>query len=397
MQGSLSIEDVVIVSAARTPIGTFNGALASVTPAQLGICAAKGALDKAGVKAEEVQELILGNVLGAGQGMNIARQVALGVGMSTESTAYNVSKVCGSGLKAVALAAQAIACGDIEVALAGGSENMSQSPYVLPGVRWGQRMGHGQLLDTMISDGLTDVFNDYHMGITAENLAEHYQINREAQDEYAARSQARALAAQEANRFAGEIVPVEVVDRKKTVVVDKDEGPRMTSAEKLAQLPPAFSRDGSVTAGNAASINDGAAMLLLMSRRKARSLGLKPMAVIRAFASAGVAPEVMGYGPVPATRKALARAGLTVSDIDLVEANEAFAVQALSVVAGLELDPEKTNVNGGAVALGHPIGASGARILVTLLHEMAKREARHGLATLCIGGGMGIAMVVKRE
>ena len=391
------LEEVVIVSAVRTPIGTFNGALASVTPAELGICAAKAALEKAGVKAEEVQELILGNVLGAGQGMNIARQVALGVGMSTESTAYNVSKVCGSGLKAVALAAQAIACGDIEVALAGGSENMSQSPYVLPKARWGQRMGHGQLLDTMISDGLTDVFNDYHMGITAENLAERYHISREAQDEYAARSQERALAAQEVNRFAEEIVPVEVVDRKQTVVVDKDEGPRNTSVEKLAQLRPAFSKDGTVTAGNASSINDGAAMLLLMSRGKAESLGLKPMAVIKASASAGVSPEVMGYGPVPATKKALSRAGLTVADIDLVEANEAFAVQALSVVEGLELDPEKTNVNGGAVALGHPIGASGARILVSLLYEMQKRDVRHGLATLCIGGGMGIAMVVERE
>nr|WP_257263795.1 acetyl-CoA C-acetyltransferase [Endozoicomonas sp. ONNA2] len=391
------LEEVVIVTAARTPIGTFNGGLASVTPTQLAICAAKGVLQQAGVKADAVQELVLGNVLGAGQGMNIARQVALGVGMPTESTAYNVSKVCGSGLKAVTLAAQAIACGDLEVALAGGSESMSQSPYLLPGARWGLRMGHGQLLDTMISDGLTDVFNDYHMGITAENLAERYQISREAQDEYAAISQERALAARESNRFAEEIVPVEVVNKKKTVLVDKDEGPRVTSVEQLAQLRPAFRREGSVTAGNASGINDGAAMLLLMSRRKANSLGLKPMASIKASASAGVSPEVMGYGPVPATRKALSRAGLTIADIDLVEANEAFAVQALSVAKGLNLDLEKTNVNGGAVALGHPIGASGARILVTLLHEMDKREVRLGLATLCIGGGMGIAMVVERE
>lgn len=396
MQDSL-LDEVVIVSAARTPIGVFNGGLASVSPARLGMSASRGALEKAGVKVEDVQELILGNVLGAGQGMNIARQVALGIGMSTESTAYNVSKVCGSGLKAVALAAQAIACSDIDIALAGGSENMSQSPYVLPKARWGQRMGHGQLLDTMISDGLTDVFNDYHMGITAENLAERYHISREAQDEYAVRSQERALAAQEANHFADEIVPVKVVNRKQTVVVDKDEGPRVTSVEKLAQLRPAFSKDGTVTAGNASSINDGAAMLLLMSRSKAEYLGLNPMAVIRSSASAGVSPEVMGYGPVPATKKALARAGLSIADIDLVEANEAFAVQALSVVEGLELDPEKTNVNGGAIALGHPIGASGARILVTLLHEMVKREVLYGLATLCIGGGLGIAMVVERE
>ncbi|MFK0570860.1 acetyl-CoA C-acetyltransferase [Endozoicomonas sp.] len=391
------MQDVVIVSAARTPIGIFNGVLATVTPARLGIAAAKGVLEKAGVKAEDVQELVLGNVLGAGQGMNIARQIALGIGMSTESTAYNVSKVCGSGMKAVVLAAQAIACGDIEIALAGGSENMSQSPYVLPKARWGQRMGHGQLLDTMISDGLTDAFNDYHMGITAENLAERYHISRKAQDEYAARSQERALAAQDAHRFADEIVPVEVVDRKQTVIVDKDEGPRVTSVEKLAKLRTAFSKGGTVTAGNASTINDGAAMLLLMSRSKAESLGLQPMVVIKSSASAGVSPEVMGYGPVPATKKALSRAGLSVADIDLVEANEAFAVQALSVVEGLELDPEKTNVNGGAVALGHPIGASGARILVTLLHEMAKRDVRYGLATLCIGGGMGIAMVVERE
>ena len=392
-----AVQEVVIVSAARTPIGVFDGALASVTPARLGICAAKAALDRAGIKAGQVQELVLGNVLGAGQGMNIARQVALGIGMPEETTAYVVNKVCGSGLKSIALAAQAIAIGDIDIAMAGGTESMSQAPYVVPKARWGLRMGHGQLLDAMISDGLTDVFHNYHMGITAENLAEHYGISRAAQDEYAALSQQRALAAQACNRFADEIVPVEVVGKKQTIVVDKDEGPRVTSVEKLAQLRPAFSKEGTVTAGNASGINDGAAMVLLMSRSKAEELGLQPLAVIRSSASAGVAPEVMGYGPVPAAKKALSRAGLTVADLDLIESNEAFAVQALSVAAGLELPGEKTNVNGGAIALGHPIGASGARVLVSLIYEMAKRDARHGLATLCIGGGMGIAMVVERE
>ena len=390
-----SIQDVVIVGAARTPVGAFGGTLASVTPARLGICAAEAVLHRTGVKAESVQELILGNVLGAGQGMNIARQVSLGVGMPEDTTAYVVNKVCGSGLKAIALAAQAIASGDMDIALAGGSESMSQAPYIVPAARWGLRMGHGQLLDTMICDGLTDVFHDYHMGISAENLAERYHIGREAQDEYAALSQQRALAAQASNRFADEMAPVEVVQKKKTVVVDSDEGPRMTSLEKLAQLRPAFG--GTVTAGNASSINDGAAMVLLMSRTRAEQLGLQPMAAIRAVAAAGVAPEVMGYGPVPATKKALSKAGLCINDIDLVEANEAFAVQALSVAAGLDLSRDKTNVNGGAIALGHPIGASGARILVTLLHEMAKRDVQHGLATLCIGGGQGIAMVVERS
>ena len=392
------MQDVVIVAAKRTPIGTFNGSLASVSATELGIAAAKATLEQAGVNPAEVEELILGNVLGAGQGMNIARQIALGVGMESTSTAYNVSKVCGSGLKAVSLAAQAIACGDAEVVLAGGAENMSQAPYVMPKARWGQRMGHGQLIDTMISDGLTDVFNDFHMGITAENLSDKYDISREQQDEFAAVSQQRAIAAQESGRFDDEIAPVEVAMRKKTVVVDKDEGPRPdTTADALQKLRPAFKKDGSVTAGNASSINDGAAMVLLMSRTKAEALNLKPMAVIRASASAGVAPEVMGYGPVPATEKALKKAGIEVSDLGLIEANEAFAVQALSVCKGLKLNPEITNVNGGAIALGHPIGASGARVLVTLLHEMQKRETRYGLATLCIGGGMGVAMVVEND
>ena len=392
------MQDVVIVSAKRTPIGAFNGALAGVSATELGIHAARATLEQAGVSPEEVQELILGNVLGAGQGMNIARQIALGVGMSHSSTAYTVGKVCGSGLKAVALAAQSIVCGDAEVVLAGGSENMSQAPYIMPKARWGQRMGHGQLLDSMISDGLTDIFNDYHMGITAENLARAFLIGRGEQDEYAAQSQQRAITAQEAGRFNEEIVPVEVTQRRKTVLVEKDESPRAgTTAEGLAKLRPAFDHEGTVTAGNASTVNDGAAMLLLMSRSKAKESGLKPMAVIKSSASAGVAPEVMGYGPVPATEKALSKAKLDISDIGLIEANEAFAVQVLSVCKGLKLSTEITNVNGGAIALGHPIGASGARIMVSLLHEMKKRQVQYGLATLCIGGGMGIAMVAEQE
>ncbi|MGI9273286.1 MAG: acetyl-CoA C-acetyltransferase [Endozoicomonas sp.] len=392
------MQDVVIVAAKRTPVGSFNGCLSSVNAKDLGIAAAKATLEQAGVNPAEVEELILGNVLGAGQGMNIARQIALGAGMEHSSTAYNVSKVCGSGLKAVVLAAQAIASGDAEVVLAGGSENMSQAPYVMPKARWGQRMGHGQLIDIMISDGLTDFFNDFHMGITAENLAEKYNISRSQQDEYAAKSQQRAVAAQESGRFTDEIASIEVAMRKQTVLVDTDEGPRPdTTAEGLNKLRPAFAKEGTVTAGNASSINDGAAMVLLMTRAKAEALNLKPMAVIRASASAGLAPEVMGYGPVPATEKALKKAAIEVSDLGLIEANEAFAVQALSVCKGLKLNPEIINVNGGAIALGHPVGASGARVLVTLLHEMQKRETQYGLVTLCIGGGMGIAMVVERE
>ena len=391
------MQDVVIVSARRTPIGAFNGVFASVSATELGIYAARAVLEQAGISPEAVEELILGNVLGAGQGMNIARQVALGTGLLHTSTAYTVNKVCGSGLKAVALAAQSIACGDAGIILAGGSENMSQAPYIMPGARRGQRMGHGQLLDSMISDGLTDVFNDYHMGITAENLAREFVIGRREQDEFAARSQQRAIAAQKADRFREEIVPVDVALPRQTLRVDKDESPREgTTTESLAKLRPAFEREGSVTAGNASTINDGAAMLLLMSRNKAIELGLKPMAVIKSSAAVGVAPEVMGYGPVPACEKALAKVGLSIEDIGLIEANEAFAAQALSVCRGLGLNAGKTNVNGGAIALGHPIGASGARILVTLLHEMQKRQVQYGLATLCIGGGMGIAMVVEQ-
>ena len=390
------MHEVVIISAKRTPIGAFNGAFATVSAKELGIHAAKAALEQAGVSPESVQELILGNVLGAGQGMNIARQVALSVGMGHDSTAYTVGNVCGSGLKAITLGAQAIACGDADVVLAGGSENMSQAPYVMPKARWGQRMGHSQLLDTMISDGLTDVFHDYHMGITAENLAKAFDISREEQDAYAAQSQQRAIAAQNTQRFDDEIAPVEVPLRNQTLLITKDEGPRdNTTAESLAKLRPAFAPEGTVTAGNASSINDGAAMVLLMSRSKADELGLKPIAVIKSYATAGVEPEIMGYGPVPASEKALTKAGLSIRDIGLIEANEAFAVQALSVCKDLKLDPEITNVNGGAIALGHPIGASGARVLVSLIHEMQKRQVQYGLATLCIGGGMGISMIIE--
>lgn len=390
------MQEVVIISAKRTPIGAFNGAFATVSAKELGIHAAKAALEQAGVSPESVQELILGNVLGAGQGMNIARQVALSVGMGHDSTAYTVGNVCGSGLKAITLGAQAIACGDADVVLAGGSENMSQAPYVMPKARWGQRMGHSQLLDTMISDGLTDVFHDYHMGITAENLAKAFDISREEQDAYAAQSQQRAIAAQNTQRFDDEIAPVEVPLRNQTLLITKDEGPRdNTTAESLAKLRPAFAPEGTVTAGNASSINDGAAMVLLMSRSKADELGLKPIAVIKSYATAGVEPEIMGYGPVPASEKALTKAGLSIRDIGLIEANEAFAVQALSVCKDLKLDPEITNVNGGAIALGHPIGASGARVLVSLIHEMQKRQVQYGLATLCIGGGMGISMIIE--
>lgn len=392
------MQDVVIISAKRTPIGAFNGAFSSVSARDLGVHAGRAVLEQAGVSPEEVQELILGNVLGAGQGMNIARQVALGIGMSHNSTAYTVGKVCGSGMKAVALGSQSIACGDCDVVLAGGAENMSQAPYVMPKARWGQRMGHGQIIDTMISDGLTDVFNDYHMGITAENLAKKFAISRHEQDEYAAQSQQRAIAAQKAKRFDDEITPIEVTLREKSIFVEKDEGPRDgTTTDTLAKLRPVFDRDGTVTAGNASSINDGAAMVLLMSRSKAQELGLKPMAIIRSCASAGVDPEVMGYGPVPSTEKALSKAGLSIGDIGLIEANEAFAVQAISVCKELGLNPDITNVNGGAIALGHPIGASGVRVLVSLIYEMKKRRVQYGLATLCIGGGMGISMVVEQE
>ena len=390
--------DVVIVSAARTPIGSFGGAFATLSAVDLGNAAAQAAIARAGIDAAKIDELIFGNVLCAGLGQNVARQVALASGMREESTAFNVSKVCGSGLKSVILAAQAILTNDADIVVAGGTESMSNAAYVLPANRWGQRMGNGTTVDTMICDGLTDAFDHQHMGITAENIASQFGISRAELDQFSATSQQRAEKAQKEGRFAEEIVPVNVRQRKETVAVTSDEFPRHGTTEaSLAKLKPAFKPDGVVTAGNASGINDGAAALVLMSRTAAEQLGLRPLARIVSWGAAGVSPKIMGYGPVPATQRALQKAGLSVNDLDLVEANEAFAAQSIAVVRGLKLDPEIVNVNGGAIALGHPVGASGARILVTLLHEMKKRDSRRGLATLCVGGGMGVSLIVERE
>lgn len=392
------MREVVIVSAVRTPIGSFGGSLKDVSAVNLGAIAAKEALNRANVKPEMVDEVIFGNVLQAGIGQNLARQVSIAVGIPIEVPSMTINKVCGSGLKTVQLAAQAIMCGEADVVLAGGAENMSQAPYIIPKARWGLRMGDGAIVDTMVADGLTDIFNKYHMGITAENIADQWNITRQDQDEFSARSQQRAEAAIKGGRFKDEIVPVEIPQRKgDPIVVDTDEYPKFgTTVESLAKLKPAFKKDGTVTAGNASGINDGAAAVVVMSKEKAEELGIKPLATIVSFASAGVDPKIMGYGPVPSSKKALAKANMTIQDIDLVEANEAFAAQSLSVVKDLGLDPEKTNVNGGAIALGHPIGCSGTRILVTLIHEMIKRDAHTGLATLCIGGGQGTTLIVKR-
>lgn len=392
------MKEVVIVSAVRTAIGAYGGSFKDVSAVTLGTVVAKEAMKRANITPDMVDEVIFGNVLQAGQGQNVARQISVHAGIPIEVPSYTVNKVCGSGLKTVALAAQAIRAGEADIILAGGTENMSQAPYLLKKARWGHRMGDGVLEDYMVNDGLTDVFNGYHMGITAENIVEQWNLTREEQDEFALNSQLRAEKAIKEGRFKDEIVPVEVPQRKgDPVIVDTDEHPRFGSTiEGLAKLRPAFKKDGTVTAGNASGINDGAAALVVMSKEKAEELGLKPLATILSYASAGVDPKIMGAGPIPATRKALEKAGLKVEDLDLVEANEAFAAQSLAVVKDLGLDPEKTNVNGGAIALGHPIGASGARILVTLLHEMEKRDATNGLATLCIGGGQGIAMIVKR-
>ncbi|ABK43676.1 acetyl-CoA acetyltransferase [Magnetococcus marinus MC-1] len=391
------MEDVVIVAAGRTAIGKFLGSLSGQEATVLGSAVIKGVLARAGVAAELVDEVILGQVLTAGVGQNPARQAALGAGLSIETPAMTINKVCGSGLKAVALAAQAIKCGDAQVILAGGQENMSASTHVLPNSRHGQSMGDWKAVDTMIKDGLWDAFNDYHMGNTAENIAEQYGFSREAQDAFAAASQQKTEAAQKDNRFAEEIIPISIPQRKKEpIIFDTDEFPRHgTTAESLAGLRPAFKKDGTVTAGNASGINDGAAAVLVMSASKAKALGLSPMAKVVAYASAGVDPKVMGTGPIPAVSKCLEKAGWKVSDLDLIEANEAFAAQAMSVNKDLGFDLSKVNVNGGAIALGHPIGASGARVLVTLLHEMKRRGAQKGLATLCIGGGMGVALAVE--
>lgn len=392
------MREVVIVSAVRTPVGAFGGSFKDLSAVQLGTIVAKEALKRANVDPTIVDEVIFGNVLQAGLGQNVARQVSVHAGIPVGVPSFTVNKVCGSGLKTVALAAQAIMAGEADIILAGGTENMSQAPYLLKSARWGQRMGDGTIEDYMVKDGLWDIFNDTHMGVTAENIAEKYSFTREEQDNIALISQNRAEEAIKSDRFKDEIVAVEVPQRRKDpIVVDTDEFPRFgTTIEALAKLRPAFKKDGTVTAGNASGINDGAAAFIIMSKEKADELGLTPLATIASYASAGVDPSLMGTGPIPATKKALAKINMTVEDLDLVEANEAFAAQALSVIKDLNLDTDKTNVNGGAIALGHPIGASGARILVSLLYEMGKRDAKNGLATLCIGGGQGIAMIVKR-
>ncbi|MDR6677790.1 acetyl-CoA C-acetyltransferase [Pseudomonas oryzihabitans] len=393
------MQDVVIVAATRTAVGSFQGSLANVPAVELGATVIRALLEQTGVAPTQVDEVILGQVLTAGAGQNPARQAAVKAGLPHEVPALTLNKVCGSGLKAVQLAAQAIRCGDAEIVIAGGMENMSLAPYVLPKVRSGLRLGHAELVDSMISDGLWDAFNDYHMGQTAENLVQQYQLSREAQDAFAARSQQRAAAAVESGRFREEITPVAIPQRKgEPLLFDTDEGIRAdTTAEGLARLRPAFAKDGSVTAGNASSLNDGAAAVLVMSATRAEALGLTPLAHIAAYASAGVDPAIMGIGPVSATRKTLEKAGWQLGDLDLIEANEAFAAQALAVGQELGWDDEKVNVNGGAIALGHPIGASGCRVLVTLLHELRRREGRRGLATLCIGGGQGVALAVERR
>lgn len=392
------MKQAVIVSAVRTPVGSYGGAFKDVSAVALGTTAVKAAMERINLDPKMVDEVIYGNVLQAGQGQNVARQVAIHAGIPDYVTSYTINKVCGSGLKTVALAAQAIKAGDAEIIVAGGTENMSQAPYLLPNNRWGQRMGNGQVIDYMVADGLTDIFNNYHMGITAENIVEKYGLTREEQDELSYNSQIRAEKAIKEGRFKEEIVPVIIPQRKgDPVVVDTDEYPKFgTTMETLGKLKPAFKKDGTVTAGNASGINDGAAAIIVMSKEKAQELGLKILAEITSYASGGVDPAIMGTGPIPASKKALEKAGMKIEEIDLVEANEAFAAQALSVAKDLNFDMEKVNVNGGAIAIGHPIGASGARILVSLLHEMEKRDAKNGLATLCIGGGQGIAMVVKR-
>ncbi len=392
-------ENIVIVAAARTAVGSFGGSLSTLTASELGATVLKALLDQTGVAPDQVDEVILGQVLTAGVGQNPARQTAIKAGLPHQVPAMTINKVCGSGLKAVQLAMQAIACGDAQIVIAGGQESMSQSAHILPRSREGQRMGDWKMVDTMIVDGLWDAFNQIHMGVTAENIAKKYAFSREAQDAFAAGSQQKAEAAIKAGRFVDEIVPVSIPQRKgEPLVVAQDEFPRPgTTAESLAKLKPAFDKTGTVTAGNASGINDGAAMVMVMTASKAKELGLKPLARLVAFASAGVDPAIMGTGPIPATTKCLAKAGWAPVDLDLVEANEAFAAQAMSVNQEIGWDLSKVNVNGGAISLGHPIGASGARVLVTLLHEMQKRDAKKGLATLCIGGGQGVALAVERD
>jgi acetyl-CoA C-acetyltransferase len=389
--------DVVIVSAARTPVGSFLGALSSLPASKLGEVAIRAALERAGVTPEEVDEVILGHVLQAAAGQGPARQAAMGAGIRKEAAAWSLNQICGSGLRAVAIGAQQIALGDARIVVAGGQESMSQAPHA-QALRTGQKMGDIKLIDTMISDGLWDAFNGYHMGQTAENIADTFHISRADQDAFAVASQNKAEAAQKAGRFDDEIAPVTIKGRKGDTVVDKDEFIRHgATLEAMQGLKPAFTKEGSVTAANASGLNDGAAALVLMSAADAKARGLEPLARIVSSATAGVDPAVMGTGPIPASKKALEKAGWTVADLDLVESNEAFAAQSLCVLRELGLDPDKVNVNGGAIAIGHPIGASGARILTTLLHEMKRRGAKKGLATLCIGGGMGVALCVERD
>ena len=392
------MHEVVIVAATRTAIGSFQGSLAKIPAPELGAIVVRSLLEQSGVAPEQVDEVILGQVLTAGSGQNPARQTAIHAGLPFSTPAFTLNKVCGSGLKALHLAAQAIRCGDAEIVIAGGQENMSLSPYVMPGARTGLRMGHGKVVDTMIEDGLWDAFNDIHMGITAENLVDKYNLTREQQDTFAAASQQKASAAIAAGRFVDEITPVSIPQRKgEPIIFDTDEQPRDgTTAESLGKLRPAFKKDGSVTAGNASTLNDGAAAVMLMSAEKAKELGLPILARIVAYANAGVDPSIMGIGPVAATQKCLSKAGWSLADLDQIDANEAFAAQALSVNQELGWDTEKINVNGGAIAMGHPIGASGCRILVTLLHEMQRRDAKKGLATLCIGGGQRVALAIDR-
>lgn len=392
------MREVVIVSAARTPIGSFGGSLKNVPTRKLGAIAIKGAVERAGIKPEMVDEVIMGAVLQGGLGQNVARQMTLDAGLPIEVPAMTINKVCGSGLRAVELAAQIIKAGDADIIVAGGAENMSATAYAMPAARWGARMNNTQMVDMMVNDGLWDAFNGYHMGITAENVAEQWGITREQLDEFSVISQNRAEAAIKAGKFKDEIVPVEIPQRKgDPIIFDTDEFPKFgTTIEKVAKLKGAFKKDGIVTAANASGINDAGAAVVVMSKEKADELGIKPLCTIKSYASAGVDPSIMGVGPIPASKKALDKAGLKIEDMDLVEANEAFAAQSLAVRKDLNLDPEKTNVNGGAIAIGHPIGASGCRILITLIYEMIKQDSKYGLATLCIGGGMGTALIVER-
>ena len=393
------MREVVIASAARTPMGSFGGSLKGVATRKLGAIAIKEAINRAGIKPEMVEEVIMGCVLQGGLGQNVARQMTLDAGLPIEVPALTINKVCGSGLRAVELAAQIIKAGDADIVVAGGAENMSATAYAVPSARWGARMNNTGMVDMMVNDGLWDAFNGYHMGITAENVAEQWGLTREQLDEFSVISQNRAEAAIKAGKFVDEIVPVEIPQKKgEPVIFDTDEFPKFgTTIDKVAKLKPAFKKDGIVTAANASGINDAGCALVVMSKEKADELGIKPLCTIKSYASAGVDPSIMGVGPTPSSQKALEKAGLTIDQIDLVEANEAFAAQSLAVRKDLGLDPEKTNVNGGAIALGHPIGASGARILISLIYEMNRREdAKYGLATLCIGGGMGTALIVEK-